>query len=783
MKDTKRIRHYFLLLGLLFLSSCSINHIIPQDQLLLVRNKITTNDSLSHVPLNNLDVYIRQHPNRKTVSVIPFNLWIYAITHPPKTHGIKYWLGLYKLGDIIGEAPVLIDETQAKKSAEEMQKTLFNNGYFNSVVNYQIDTLAPKRGKVTYLIDSKKPYIIDTLYYNIENDSIRALILETRQKTLIKKGLNYNIDLFEQERKRIEFLLKDNGYYYFSKDLIVLDVDSNKNRVSITLNIHHSKLPKEYYPYFYKAMKRYTIAKIYLHTNYNRKKILENKVKYRSTLDTIPFTNDIYIVNRGLSPVNPKILLKRNDIIPNTYYSISNVNRLIDYLWKLDIYKLVNIRFTEDSLSVSNNRLICEIELSPFSKYTTTTEVEGTNSSGNLGMAGSVLFKDRSLFNRAEIFNMRVKGAIQHQLLSTSGNDEKVIKYAAFNTINFTVDSRLTFPKFVFPIRLSRFERNKNPHTSITLDFNYQNRPEYENNIVNAAFGYYWQHKKIYLHQLNLLEVNSVKVYSLADNFYHTIKGTFLEQSYSDHFIYATSYMFQINNQILHPNTAHLFFRSHIESSGNLLTAFNNLNKTIPNNDGSYHIFGLPYSQYLLGEIDIRYYVPLLHHQKIVYRNYIGIGYPYKNMGVLPFEKRFYSGGANGIRAWAIRTLGPGTYLDTISTYPNQSGDLKLETNLEYRFPIWSFIESALFIDMGNIWSLSEADERPGTRFHFPDFINELAIGIGTGLRFNFSFFLIRIDMGIKAHNPVMPTGQRWTILHGIKNNDVNFNFGIGYPF
>ena len=778
-----RYAQYLLFLSsIIFFSSCSINHVIPDNQLLLVRNKITIKDSLKHITLNNLNNYIQQRPNRKTISIIPFNLWVYAITHPAKKNKLKHWLGIYKLGDIIGEAPVLIDKEKAQKSAKEIQKTLFNNGYFNAVVNYEIDTIAPKRGKVIYHIDSKKPYIIDTLYYNIENDSIRMLILKNLKKSIIKKGLNYNIDLFEQERKRIEFLLKDNGYYYFSKDLIILDVDSNKNHVVITLNIHHSKLPKEYYSYFYKAMKRYIITKIYIHTNYSRKSFLENKTKYLTSLDTIPLNNNIYIINRNSSPVNPKILLKRNEISPNSYYSISNVNKFIDYLWKLDVYKLVNIHFTEDSSAITNH-LICNIELTPFLKYTTTTEIEGINSSGNLGMAGSILFKNRSLFNRAEILNFRIKGAIQHQLLSTSGNNEKIIKYAAFNTINFTINSRLTFPKFVFPIRLSRFEHNKNPHTSISLDFNYQNRPEYENNIINTTFGYYWQHKKIFLHKLNLLEINSVKVYSLANNFYHTIKGTFLEQSYSDHFIYATSYSFQFNNQILHPNTPYLFFKSHIESSGYLLTIYNKLKKHKLNYDKSYHIFGLPYSQYLLGEIDFRYYFPLLHQQKIVYRNYIGIGYPYENIKALPFEKRFYSGGANGIRAWAIRTLGPGTFLDTISTYPNQSGDLKLETNLEYRFPIWNFIESALFIDMGNIWSLSKFDNRPGTLFHFSNLLNELAIGVGTGFRFNFSFFLIRIDMGIKAHNPVMPLEKRWTIFNEIKSNDINFNFGIGYPF
>jgi len=470
--------------------------------------------------------------------------------------------------------------------------------------------------------------------------------------------------------------------------------------------------------------------------------------------------------------INPKVVSQSIYLLPGNLYNIEDVNQSYKHLSSLRIFQSVNFQFLEadpgDAVNRDYYQLDCYIHLSPSTLQSYTVELEGTNSSGNVGVAGNLNYLHRNLFGGAEAFNFRIKGAMESIKKSNDRGLDKMVELGA--------ETRLTIPQFLLPFRTENFIRKYNPKTNILIAYNYQDRPDYERSLANTTFGYNWQASRTMFHVVNPFELNFVNMMWVSGTYWDQIKDTYLRHSYEDRLIVATNYTFIYNNQTLNKLTDYVYFRSTVEQSGNIITAANSLFGT-PNENGLYELFENEYAQYIKGDIDMRYYHIIDDKTNLVYRLFVGAAYPYGNSIAIPFEKQFFSGGANGVRAWPVRDLGPGTFFDTTSVYPNKTADIKLEANVEYRFKLFWILEGALFLDAGNIWAIREEDDRQGALFRWNSFYNEIAVGTGAGLRMDFNFFVMRLDVGYKLLDPInYPRNYR-------PSKRPQFNIAIGYPF
>jgi hypothetical protein len=426
--------------------------------------------------------------------------------------------------------------------------------------------------------------------------------------------------------------------------------------------------------------------------------------------------------------------------------------------------------------------------LAPLSKQSTSVDIEGTNTSGNFGVAGNVTYQHRNLFRGAEVYELKFRGAIERlQHLTNDG----VPDY--FNTRELGVESSVMFPKLLGPgYYINNFERFL-PKTVVTMGYNYQKRPEYTRTISNIKFGYDWKSTEDLRHIWNLVDYNKVNVYEYDPDFIDGINDLYIRSSFTDHLIFAMNYSLIYNNQRVNTLKDYTYLRFNIESSGNILWALSKIsNKQFVQETDSlktattkyYEVFNTRFAQYIKSDIEISHGYKIDEYNSLVGRAFFGIGLPYGNFDVLPFEKKYFTGGANGIRAWPVRSLGPGTYKASPKDYPNQTADIKLEANLEYRFKLIAFVEGAFFLDAGNIWAINEKDNREGALFELNKFYKQIALGTGAGLRFDLSYFIFRLDLGIKLRDPSEPANRGWIIgSRSYQGNDFNLSFAIGYPF
>jgi outer membrane protein assembly factor BamA len=405
-----------------------------------------------------------------------------------------------------------------------------------------------------------------------------------------------------------------------------------------------------------------------------------------------------------------------------------------------------------------------------------TVEVEGTNSSGNLGAAGSFNYKHKNFLRGGEVFDMRFRVA---------GENQRSRSNESFQTLEIGSDATLSIPKFLIPFKVENFRKRYNPRTNFSLSYNYQRRPDYTRTIANSRLGYSWKSTPLITHYFSPIDFSVINVPYIDPDFKDQIENTFLRYSYQDHLISSTSYSFIYNEQSLAGNKNYQYFQANVQVAGNVLDGISTM---VGNKDKEFNeVFGIRYAQYVKADIDWRYHINVNKINSFAYRVFIGAGYPYGNLTVLPFEKRYFSGGANSLRAWPVRGVGPGSYEETQLNYYNQTADIKLEANAEYRFKLFWLLEGAFFIDAGNIWTIRSTDDEEIDAkglFNFNSFYKQIAVGVGTGARLDFNYFVFRLDMGVKARDPVLSAGKRWVLgTQSFTWDDVAFNFAIGYPF
>lgn len=754
------------------LASCSIRRHIPENQMILKSNKIEIHSKDVNFDKSDISPCIAQQSNPNILGFMPFT-WVYYKTEKKADKKFYKWIN-----NTVGEEPVYYNNELGEKSVAQIIKYLGDIGYFDS---YVYRTVIDKRGiaKAYYEIYPSKPYIIDEITYSISDTVIRDYVMDIADNLPVKEGDIYNAFNLDDERDLITEHLKNNGYYYFTQDYIYMEVDTNYSTRIAKINIRIDNvvdpitIKEENHKQFY-------INNIYIYPKGN--------VNGRFRVDTIPYTFNLgkHIGDETFNFIyreNPGIRFKTFDNIiqirTGSLYDLQDVSLTYKALNNLKIYNLNNIDFEQvEDDNDSINLLDCNITLNRAKLNYYSIQLEGTNSSGDLGILGSFTYRNKNIFRGSEIFNISLRAGTQAQsVLDDAGNTN------LFNTREFGIDASILFPKFLSPIKLKDFTKEYQPRTTLTVGYNYQIRPIYTRQITLLTFGYNWMKNKQEQHILTPITLNSVKV-EPTPSFEQILEketNQRIKDQYTSHLIFGLDYTYIFNNQDIRFKKDYLYFKANFQSSGNLISAFNNTSiiKTV---DKYHEIFGIRYAQFMRLSLDLRYFKYIIKDNQIAARLMIGAGIPYGNSNDMPFEKSFYAGGTNGMRGWTFRELGPGTFNNPNGLNIERIGDIQLEFNLEYRFPIHNFIKGAIFTDIGNIWTMRESETFVGGQFKFDTFYKQLAADAGIGLRFDFSFFLFRLDAAAPIVNPAYPEGERWRISK-LQFKDFILNFGIGYPF
>jgi hypothetical protein len=766
-----------LILFIFTIFGCSPARHVPEGSYLLSKNKIETTQN--KVSEDQLTGYIIQVPNKRILG-IRFYLFLYNLSNIEKEKWPNGWLRK------IGEEPVVYDPGLKETSTDQLRQFLENKGFYKAEVEDSVK-FKGKNAKVSYDIRFNEPYRVRKISYFFEDTGLVSKVLPDTVNSLLKKGMRFDKDVLQQERTRIETMLKEQGYYSFSKEYIFYNatIDAENNNVNLSMHIKEYSEGKVN-PYTkVRHHPKYKINHVTVYPDFSDI-TAANSLGISNDFDTVVFKN-LFFLNNRKPHLKPSAVFPRIYIIPGEYYKLSNVNQTYLNLTALSIIRFTNITFHESDTIASfgtDKYLDARIEITQRKLQSLQAEIVGTNSAGDLGVRGNLMYSNFNIFKGAEVFNMKLTGAIEsleNQISEQTSTTFRSMKEAG-------IESSISFPKFFSPFRLEGFVRKFAPKTTITASFNYQSRPDFTRSIANGSFSYRWNGTPYITHSVWPMELSYVRVYEnlSSQDFLNKIRNTPLGYSFENHVINDARYSFELNNQSIGKSRDFFFARVNVESAGNLLhlahTTFNPKDTAY-----TYRLFNVPYFQYLLGDIDLRYYNVIDKQNRLVYRLFIGVGYSFGNFTTLPYEKKYFSGGPNSIRAWNTRDLGPGsdTTRNMFSYFPNKSGDIKLEANIEYRFKLIWKVEAALFVDAGNVWNIRKDENKPGAEFDWNRFPKEIAIGTGFGARFDFSFFLLRVDVGIKLRDPALPESERW--FNDFKGftlkDDLHWKFGIGYPF
>ena len=772
------------------MASCSNTKHFADNQYLVTQNKIEFSEKNPGIHTSELHGLVHQRPNKRFMGVMRFKLYAYTSSLNGKDSKFNNWKK-----NKVGERPVILDTEIIEESCQEMEKYLGNIGYFYSDVSYNI-IYKPKSKKahVSYIISPSSPYHIKSIEYQIENQELLSWVMKNTQSSLIKPGNVYNVYTLDKERERIALFLNNNGYYGLVKDYIYFEVDSalQTKEMAVFVKIKNPRTPDpdSAGKFIEERHHRYKIDKVVVYPNFDPSQSNFSSQKFDTLVQEVHQVhkdepaNYYHIRYKDKLRIRPKVL-SQNILVENDEpYNHKDVKETYKRFGGLSIYKYANITFArnDNGKEADSNELKgleCRINLqrSPLHQYS--IEAEGTNSGGDLGLGGNITYRNKNIFRGGETFQLKVRGALEAQRSSeTQLEDQNTFLF--FNTYEWGVEARINFPRFLIPIKMERFPKYFRPTTTVSTGINFRNRPTYDRYILNLTFGYKWKESEYKTHVVQPFNISSVKVYPTPEFIreLEEINDARLKNQYTDHLITALAYSFIFNNQDIKKVKNFIYFKGDVETSGNIFYLFNNMLDSKQDSAGYYQVVGIRYAQYARLEMDFRYYWMVSKTNQVVFRFLSGVGIPYGNSDVLPFEKGFYLGGANGMRAWIYRGLGPGGFTDP-GTNIDKMGDIVLEGNIEYRFPIYQFLKGSIFYDAGNVWLLNEHTKLPEGDFNISTFYKQIAMDAGIGFRFDFSFFIARIDFALRLRDPSKPEGEKWVGDRGI----WFWNFGIGYPF
>ena len=772
------------LLVLIVAWGCSSTRHVPDGSLLLDEVKVTITDT-ADVRSAELVNYLRQMPNHKVLGFTKLQLGTYNLSGKDTTKWYNRWLRR------MGQPPVIFSEELTDASLRQLQLAMINKGYMDARV--EVDSAVrrdKKKISLDYRIHAGEPHRIASMTYDIADSAVRRAVMRDSALLALTPGSPFDRSLLDQERSLIADRLRNRGYFAFAKDFITFIADTAENSldVDLTMVINAPAAPHPTgNPDTISLHKRYYINRVIFVAEGTQAGATPLD-RITEPLDTVAY-KDITVIYAGDDHyIAPSILHEKCFLQPGMLYAARTVDRTYEALAQLGILKSINVELEPLPEIDGKNYINAYIYLTRNKKQNVSLEVEGTNSEGDLGFGVGLNYQHRNLGNRSNLLSTKLR--VNYESLSGNLSDlinDRYTEYAG--------EVGITFPKFMFPFLSRRFKLRQKASTEFALSFNYQERPEYTRIIAGAAWKYKWNSRDNRERRtLDLIDVNYVYLPESTINFIDSIAPTnpLLRYSYEDHFIMRIGYSYQrTNRRIATPTGMDRYsiqrrvynLRASVETAGNLLYAISSLSGQ-HRSDGVYKVFGIQYSQYAKAEFDYSEVHNFTNRHSLAFHVGAGIGVPYGNSRVLPFEKRFYAGGANGVRGWSVRTLGPGSFnsQNSVTSFINQCGDIRLDLSLEYRAKLFWVFEGAAFVDAGNIWTIHNYENQPGGMFRFNTFWKQIALAYGIGLRMDFTYFLLRFDLGVKAYNPAQDQ-TRWPLFHPRWGRDTAFHFAVGYPF
>ncbi len=752
---TVLVRHFcmmsiYFVLALL-LTACSTTKFVPDGSYLLNKVDVEVEGRYPDINIGQMKSYLRQHANSRWFSTLKIPLATYSLSGRDTAKWINRTLRS------IGEAPVLYDSVHAAMSCDDLRRELQNEGYLSASVDVGTE-IKGKKINIYYRLRPGSAYYTGKVRYVIADKEIGRLLEENDVLARrLKSGRKFNVLELDNERKRITGFLVNNGYYKFNKEFIsfVADTVAGRKQVDVTLLLHKfrtNSVKDSVHP-------RFIVRNIKFHSN----DAADSVIKLRHS-----------------------VLEANNFVTPGKYYSALDLRKTYSHFGRLQAVKYTNVSFTElignryiNSMEENVPHMLdCNIYINTNKPGSISFQPEGTNTAGDLGAAASLTYQNRNLFHGSELLSIEFRGAYE-AIKGLEG-------YANDNFEEFSVETSLMFPRFIAPFLSRGFKRRNLATSEVSVMYDLQNRPEYHRRVLSLAWRYKWNDANHHdRYNVDLLAINYVSMPWISDKFKkdyledETNYNAILRYNYEDLLIMKTGFGFSYNN-------GRYAIKTNMETAGNILGLAARMFNAPKNSLGQRETFLVAFAQYVKGDVDFTRNIVFDYNNSLVFHFGFGIAWPYGNSNILPFEKRYFSGGANSVRGWGVRSLGPGKFRGTDGNidFINQTGDLKIDVNLEYRAHLFWKFNGALFIDAGNIWTLRDYPDQPGGRFKFTSFYNQIAVAYGLGMRLNFDFFILRFDMGMKAVDPAYTTKkEHYPIVNPKLSRDFAFHFAVGLPF
>ncbi|WP_231488165.1 BamA/TamA family outer membrane protein [Prevotella sp. MA2016] len=708
--------------------SCSVSRDIPEDSYLLNKTKVVADGKYRDINPGSLKGYVRQKPNSRWFSAVKLPLGVYAMAGKDSS-----WVN--RMLRQMGEAPVIYDTVQAQLTCRDLQQALQNKGYLDAQVELYIDKKKHKLDAV-YVLHPGEPYFVRNLDFVIE-DSVVANLLRKRN-TLLHQGMQFSVETLSAERNAITQYLQNNGYFRFHKEYITYGAKKDEAQHGVDLKL---LLQQQHKPY--------TIGSI---------------------------------MHEGGQDDDGKVHLRQSVLVENTFlapgdlYSAAKLQNTYNHFGRLGAVRYTNIAFEQQP---DTTLLDTKIQVLTNKPSTISFQPEGTNTAGDFGAAASLTYQNRNLFKGSETFSLQLRGAYE-AIKGLEG-------YSNQDFTEYSVETKLSFPRFIMPFLSRNFRRRTIATSELALLYDVQDRPEFHRRVLSTGWSYHWRPQNHHdSYRFDLLNLNYVFMPWISETFKTEYldntsnQNVILRYNYEDLFIMKMGFGYTYNNGVV-------ALKTNVETAGNLLGLCSNIFGSSKNELGQYELFNIAYAQYVKGDFDYTQQLFKGANDQLVFHIGLGVAYPYGNAKVLPFEKRYFSGGANSVRGWTVRSLGPGRYKDKDGriNFITMTGDLKLDLNVEYRMRLFWKFNGAIFADAGNVWTLRDYPDQPGGQFKFNRFLSDLAVSYGAGLRLNFDYFILRFDLGMKAINPAfeIESEAHYPLVHPKLSRDLAFHFAVGMPF
>ena len=761
-------KYIYIVVTALLLVGCSVSKFVPEGKYLLDEVHISSDNK--EIKSSEMYSYVRQKPNSKWFSLVKLPMYIYCSSGKDSTKWIN------KILRKMGDAPRIYDARVAEETRMQILGAVQNKGYLGAQVSLE-EKIKKNKLDTYYRISSGKPYIISSIDYNVEDYVIRDLLMNDSIHSGLKVGERFDVNQLEEERNKITQFLLNRGYYRFNKDYITFQADTVNGtyRIDLTMNIGLNNMPNS---------SETSLHRQYSIRNVNYLMDVDYSLNNGVNLDTMSYGGINILYDKKLF-LRPGVIDSHNRIVSGKLYSNRDVMSTYSSLSRLGILKYSNIRFVEH-LENDSAYLDAFVSLSKNKNKMLSFQIEGTNSAGDLGAAASVTYTHRNLFKGSETFTIKVRGAYE----AVTGLEG----YANNNYTEYGVESSLDFPEFMFPFLTSDFKKRVNAKSEVSIKYNWQIRPEFERTLASAAWSYRWNSGRRANHRLDVLDINYIYMPYRSNTFIEYLNymdevNPLLRYSYEDLFIVRLGYTYTYNSAgVTTQQTAKkssYSIRFNIEESGNLIYGFSKLIHKKPSDGESFRMGNISFAQYVKTDFDFAKNIMIDDRNSLVFHIATGVAIPYGNSKSLPFEKLYFSGGANSVRGWSVRSLGPGRYHGNSGSldYVNHTGDIKLDLNVEYRTHLFWKLNGAAFIDAGNVWTLKNRYSDDTGQFAFNRFYKEIAVSYGLGVRFDLDFLILRFDGGMKAINPMESGADRFPVIRPDFSRDFAFHFAVGYPF